>query len=177
MSVEVRTATPDDAEALARIRVETWRVAYAGLIADEVLAGLDAEREGAARRARWDEFHSDPRSIELIAEVDGAPAGWAAAGPSRDAELPDHGEVHAIYVLPQFWDAGAGHALMDVIERFLRSAGFAHALLWYLDGNARAARFYERHGWSEDGATKSDARLVGGDEANALFERRRQKTL
>ncbi len=143
MSVEVRTATPDDAEALARIRVETWRVAYAG----------------------------------LIAEVDGAPAGWAAAGPSRDPELPGHGEVHAIYVLPQFWDAGAGHALMDVMERFLRSAGFTHALLWYLDGNAHAARFYERHGWSEDGAAKSDARLVGGDEANALFERRRQKSL
>jgi GNAT superfamily N-acetyltransferase len=177
MPPSVRTTTVDDAATIARIRVDTWRVAYAGLIADDLLAGLDAEREGIRRRERWDEFHSDPRGTELIAEIDGEPAGWAAAGPSRDPELPGHGEVHAIYALPHRWDAGVGHALLEASESFLRSAGFTDALLWYLDGNARAARFYERHGWIDDGATKSDASLVGGDEANALFERRRQKTL
>jgi len=31
--VHVREATRDDARAISRIRVETWRAAYAGLIA------------------------------------------------------------------------------------------------------------------------------------------------
>ena len=177
MRPTVRTATPDDAPTIARIRVDTWRAAYAGLIADDVLAGLDADREAVRRRERWEEFHSDPRGTELIAELHGEPAGWAAIGPSRDPGLPEHGEVFAIYALPHVWGAGVGHALMEASESFLRSAGFTHALLWYLDGNERAGRFYERHGWIHDGATKSDASLVGGDEANALFERRRQKTL
>lgn len=177
MPTTVRTATIDDALTIARIRVDTWRVAYAGRIDEAVLAGLDAEPEGARRRERWDEFHHDPRGTELIAEVDGAAAGWAAIGPSVDEEFPEHGQVYAIYALPHHWGAGVGHALMDASEQFLRTAGFTHAVLWYLDGNDRAARFYERHGWYDDGATKMDASLVGGDAADALHERRRQKRL
>lgn len=175
MTVVVRTAVRSDAKDIARIRVETWRAAYAGLIADEVLASLDAAREGERRTERWDEFHADPRMTELVAHVDGAVAGWAAVGPSQDADLPDDGQVFAVYALPEFWGAGVGHALMEAAVAFLRSAGFARAHLWVLDGNERAAAFYERHGWIEDGATMTDDSLVRGHDP--LHERRRVKPL
>jgi GNAT superfamily N-acetyltransferase len=173
MSIVVRRATREDARAIAIIRVETWRAAYAGLIADEVLAGLDAAREGERREIHWDQNHADARAIELIAEVDGQPAGWAAAGPAR--EVPRAGEVFAIYALPAYWSAGVGHALIVEAERFLRAQGYRHAYLWYLEGNERAASFYERHGWVEDGHTQVDDRLVGGHAP--LHERRRVRDL
>lgn len=177
MSVTVRTAVISDAHDIARVRVETWRAAYAGLIADEVLEGLDAEREGARRADVWDRNHADPRSAEFVAHVGGEVAGWAAVGAPGDDDLPDHGVVYAIYALPQFWGSGVGHALMDAAETFLRDAGYARGQLWMLDGNQRAAAFYERHGWTEDGGSKMDTRLVGGVEALALHERRRVKSL
>lgn len=175
MSVVVRRAVRSDAHDIARIRVETWRKAYDGLIAAEMLDSLDAEREGARRDELWEQFHADPRGTELIAHVDGELAGWAALGASQDDDLADDGQVFAIYALPRFWGHGVGHALMEASETFLRGAGFAQAHLWVLEGNDRAAAFYEGHGWIEDGAILLDDSLVRGHEP--LTERRRVKLL
>lgn len=177
MSIVVRRATASDARAISVVRIETWRAAYAGLIADEVLDRLDVDRESERRALHWDEHHADPRSREFVAEVDGDAVGWAAAGPSRDPDGEGLGEVYAIYALPAHWSTGVGHALLAEAERFLRESGFRRARLWQLDGNDRAASFYERHGWIEDGATKTDDRLVGGTAAHALHERRRVRDL
>ncbi|TDN92010.1 GNAT family N-acetyltransferase [Microbacterium sp. BK668] len=175
--VVVRRASVGDARAIATIRVETWRAAYAGLIAAEVLDRFDIDREAQRRATHWEERHVDPQSVELIAEVGGEPVGWAAAGPSRDGETDGWGEVYAIYTLPAHWSTGVGHALMTAAEDFLRRAGFRRAHLWYLDGNERAASFYQRHGWVDDGATKLDDRLVADARAAALLERRRVRDL
>lgn len=177
MTVVVRPAVRADARAIATVRVETWRAAYDGLIAREALDRLDVDREAERRSARWAENHVDPRSAEFVAEVDGQTAGWAVVGPSRDADAGGDGEVFALYALPAFWSQGVGHALLRDGEDFLRRAGFRRGLLWYLEGNERAARFYERHGWIEDGTLKDDDRLVGGEAAHALRERRRRKSL
>lgn len=177
MTVTIRVTTPDDARAIATVRIESWRQAYAGLIAQEALDRLDVDREAHVRAQRWDEFHGDPRGGELLAEVDGEPAGWALFGPSIDAELPDDGQVFAIYAVPRFWSAGVGHALMMEAEARLRSAGFTSAHLWVLEGNERAASFYERHGWHEDGAWQDDDQLIRGEHAQVLRERRRVRDL
>ncbi|WP_345800031.1 GNAT family N-acetyltransferase [Microbacterium sp. AZCO] len=177
MDIVVRTATGADAAAIATVRTETWRAAYVGLIDQEVLDELDAEREAERRATHWDQNHADPRTHEFIAEVDGELAGWAAVGPSRDSDTGNAGEVYALYALPSYWSTGVGHALMTTCERFLREAGFRRGYLWYLEGNERAESFYERHGWLEDGAAKVDDRLVGGREALALRERRRTRDL
>lgn len=175
--VVVRRARVDDARAIATIRIQTWRAAYRGLIPDDVMDRFDIDHETERRTVHWDARHADPQSVELIADVDGESVGWAAAGPSRDADTEGWGEVYALYALPAHWSTGVGHALLIEAERFLRSAGFRRAQLWYLDGNERAASFYLRHGWIDDGATKLDGRLVGGADSSPLLERRRVREL
>ncbi len=172
----VRQAVREDAGAIARVRVETWRAAYTGLVAPEILDRMDIEREAQLRRDRWDELHADPRGAELVAELDGELAGWAAIGASVDDDLPHNGQVYAIYALPERWAQGVGHALLVAAEEHLRRAGFTRAHLWVLDRNARAAAFYERHGWVEDGATMTDERRIDGAR-HELFERRRIRDL
>ena len=177
MDLIVRRATRADARAIATIRVETWRVAYDGLIDPALLAHLDIEREAQARDERWNEYTADPRSAQFIAEAGGIPIGWAATGPSRDDDGRDRGELFALYALPAQWSRGVGHALITAAEEALRSAGYRTASLWVLDGNVRAAAFYERHGWLEDGAEKDDDRIVGGTGVSPLRERRRVRSL
>jgi GNAT superfamily N-acetyltransferase len=172
----IRDATVEDALAISSLRVETWRSAYRGLIAGELLDALDAEKEAARRRARWDEMHVDPRGCEMVAEIDGDVVGWAACGSSHDRDLPRNGQVYAMYARQVQWSRGVGHALMLRAEDRLRRAGFRHAHLWVLDRNERAAAFYERHGWREDGALMQDERSVGGVTAT-LVERRRVRDL
>jgi GNAT superfamily N-acetyltransferase len=177
MTVTVRRSTRHDARAISAIRVETWRTAYRGLIDDAVLDRLDIDSETARRAQHWDEHHVDPRGAEFIAEIEGEAVGWAVTGAPRHPEDPRTGELYAMYVLPQHWSRGIGHALMDAAEQALRHAGFRTAHLWVLDGNERAAAFYQRRGWVEDGATKTDDRLVGDTRAAGIHERRRVRDL
>jgi len=177
MAVTIRVTTRDDTRAIATVRIETWREAYAGLVAQDVLDRMDVDREALRRAELWDDYHGDPRGAEVLAEVDGELAGWALSGPSIDADLPDDGQVYAIYALPPFWSAGVGHALMIDAEARLRAAGFTRAHLWVLEGNDRAAFFYERHGWREDGIFRDDPELVGGDPPRALRDIRRVRNL
>lgn len=154
------------------IRVQSWRAAYAGLIAPEMLAAMDIDRESERRARLWSEYHADRRSAEFLAEVDGEPVGWASIGPARDDDTAGNGELYAVYALPRLWSHGVGHALLAHAEEALRTHGFARALLWVLAGNDRAASFYERHGWREDGTSKDQAM---GD--FVLRERRRVRDL
>jgi ribosomal protein S18 acetylase RimI-like enzyme len=169
--VSVREARREDAWGIARVRVDTWRVAYDGLIDDRILAALDPEREGHRRAELWLENTAAAGAAQFVAEQNGVIVGWAAVGACRDDDRPGTGELHAIYVHPSLWSAGVGHELLAAATASLRSSGFAEASLWVLDHNVRAAGFYERHGWIEDGAVKSEQSSLA--EAPPLFERRR----
>ena len=139
--VVYRVATLADTEALGAVHVQAWREAYAGLIPDEVLAGLDASR----RAAMWRGIIADGRSVQL-AEQGGAIVGFGSAGPQPDASLPFSAEIGALYVLRAAQWRGVGRRLMAVMARDLLDRGHASASLWVLEANAPARRFYEALG-------------------------------
>lgn len=141
----IRRATPEDAEAVARVHIETWQAAYAHVLPREGLESLSGER--AARRA---ELHR--RSPPIVAEADGEIVGFVSVGAGIDPGTD--GELYAIYVHPNHWDRGFGRELIQAGEERLRELGHRHAVLWVLDDNPRARRFYEAAGWTFDGARR-----------------------
>jgi ribosomal protein S18 acetylase RimI-like enzyme len=145
----IRPARPADAPALAAVHVATWRDAYAGLLPDEFLAGLDPREWAERRRARL--TAPAEGTFELVFESEGRVAGFVSGGPSRDG-FPG-GEVYAIYVDPGCQGRGAGRRLLAAAERVLAAAGFTAASLWVLTGNGPARGFYESQGWRGDGST------------------------
>lgn len=136
----VRRATPDDARAIAEIRVDTWRVAYSGVIPQTVLDALDVERGERFFRGA---VVANGRA-GFVAEQDGQIVGFTLLGPCRD--LDGIGELYAIYVREEAWGSGAGAALMDEAVEWLL-ARWDEAVLWVAEENPRARRFYERCGW------------------------------
>jgi len=145
--MNVRPATAEDADAIGRVQVETWRAAYSGLMPDEAVAAFDVEerrrmwREGLARKPR-------PGSATFVAEFEGEVVGFASVGAARDGE--DAGELYAIYLHPTCWDRGIGRALLERAEESMRSSGFTRAILWVMEGNERGERFYRAAGWERD---------------------------
>jgi len=138
----IRPATPEEAEAVARVQVESWRAAYAHALPAEGLAGLSLEVRADLHR----------RFPPLVAEADGEIVGFVSVGEGRDPGTD--GELLAIYVHPEHWGSGFGKALIDAGEARLRELGHADAILWVLEDNPRARRFYEAAGWTTDGTTR-----------------------
>ncbi|MDG4863358.1 GNAT family N-acetyltransferase [Streptomyces sp. T-3] len=157
MDVRIREMTEADCEAVAEIRVRGWQTAYKGLIPQAHLDAMSIEDDAARRRELWAERKSTV--VNLIAERDGIPVGWAAYGPYRtDGPYPDDAqrradcELYAIYVRPGQYGGGIGQALMAETLAGATAAGYPRVCLWVLTKNARARRFYERAGFHADGA-------------------------
>ena len=140
--VRVRRATPDDAEAIERIRVETWRATYRGLLPDGLIDGL---RENAdQRRERLRAQQAD--HFFFVAEDAGNVVGFAVGGPERSSDPAYRGEVYAIYVLPAHQGKGIGRELIRESARELASRGLDSLLIWVLRENTIGRGFYERLG-------------------------------
>ena len=132
MGVTVRPARDDDAEAIARVHVETWRAAYVGLLPQEILDGLSRRRQ----MRRWRRAIRDPEAElgQIFVAEDGGIVGFGSA--SREA-----GEITTLYVRPDEQRRGIGRMLFSSMAEFLEGP----VSLWVLDGNP-AAGFYERLG-------------------------------
>lgn len=135
----VRRAAPEDARAIAKVRVDTWRAAYVGVMPQAVLDGLDVDVD----TRRWRRWLSREGTV-FVAEREGRVVGFVSAGPCRHEE--GAGEIYGIYVHPDAWGTGAGRALMDAAVDSL-TARWTEAVLWVAEENPRARRFYERYGW------------------------------
>ncbi len=147
----IRTATTSDAAAIARIHVDTWRVAYAQIVPEGYLARLSARD----REKSWASALSQSNAGTRVAVTpDGLVVGWTSFGPSRDNDGQGIGELYAIYLDHTYWGRGIGRNLMDDAVSRLHNDGFLSITLWVLKDNARTRSFYEKAGFSHDGASK-----------------------
>ena len=159
MTAHVRDASIGDAAGIARVRIETWRAAYSGLVPKHMLDRLDIARETAQRAERWEQEHAHAGTHDLVAVADGEVVGWACAGGARERLDGVTGELYAIYAVAERWSRGVGHALLAEAERRLIADGHRSAYLWMLAGNERAGAFYDAHGWHLDGGEKHEEGL------------------
>lgn len=167
--------TEADVPAVAEVHVRCWQFAYAGLIPQSHLDGMDVTAHTERTRAR---FRTGDSAVEnLVAEdAAGTVTGWASLGPYRDDEgtgggLEHDGELYAIYLRPDHLGQGVGRALMDVVMERATARGFPRLRLWVLAGNDRARRFYERAGFAADGGAEPFT-IAGVDVPEVRYARR-----
>jgi GNAT superfamily N-acetyltransferase len=150
---EVRAAVPEDAYNLARVHVRSWRSAYRGLISQEYLDSLTPEMW----TGKYNFGRMGLRTPSTLVAVDGTTVcGLATTGLSRDYDLPDFGELMAIYVDPCCLRTGIGSLLITAARERLRGLGVAGVALWVMRENINARRFYERDGWKFDGTHRTE---------------------
>ena len=138
----IRPAEIDDAPAIARVHVATWRTAYRGLLPDDFLASLDE----AGYTERWRRTLSESSSHVYVAEAAEGLVGFASGGRERAGEDGYEGELYAIYVLDEAQGRGHGRRLVQAVAGGLREMGLDDMIVWVLRDNKAARRFYERLG-------------------------------
>jgi len=153
-TIAIRAATPSDAPAVGRIRVESWRETYRGRLPGDLLDSVSA----IVRAAMWQGAPERARPILLFVGEDGSGSlvGFAGGGARRGSALPHDAEIYAIYVLQAVQNRGCGRRLMAALGNALLARGYKSLCLWVLEANAAARRFYERLGGTVVGE-KSEA--------------------
>lgn len=146
----IRKAAVEDAEAIARVHVATWRSTYPGLIPDSILIGLNEERHCAMwRRATG---HPGGRDIVYVAEhAEDGIVGFASSGPRRVDGLQFAGEVYTLYVQQDHQGRGIGRRLLKRSLRALLGRGYPSALVWVLASNP-SRFFYQAMGGTRVGS-------------------------
>ena len=139
----VRGAVIDDAASIARVRAESWRATYRGIVPDAYLDAIDTEEWAERQRRAMEQQPKD--LVSFVAETQGLIVGWAVGGPSRDTD-DFAGELYAIYLLPEYQRCGIGATLTREIARWLVHQGMNSMNLWVLEGNHPARRFYQALG-------------------------------
>ncbi len=146
--VKLRPARPADAAAIARVQVETWRAAYAGIVPDAYLVSLTESKQAL----QWN--HTIRRAVApetvLAAESADLPGGrivgFGSCGRGRGSGGgPGGGEVFTLYVEPDWQGQGIGQMLLEALLARLHGGGLNQAVVWVLSGNP-ARFFYEALG-------------------------------
>src|SRR5438477_11730233 len=138
----VRPAELDDAAAIARVHVATWRSAYRGLLPDDFLASLSE----AHYEERWRRTLGNSSARIYVAENADGVVGFASGGQERAGESGYAGELYAIYVLEEAQGHGHGRRLVQAVVSGLREMRLADMIVWVLRDNGSARGFYERLG-------------------------------
>ncbi len=154
MALEIRPATPADADVMAAIRVASKRFAYRDFVPASY---LDSEEHAAKVLAevRADFAAARPGARGHVALSDGVPVGmtWLEHdGQPAYFDKPEGLAVLAsLFVVPSTIGTGAGRTLFWRALAALEADGFSEACLLTYEPNARARGFYEAMGWRDDG--------------------------
>ncbi|MFJ9026996.1 GNAT family N-acetyltransferase [Streptomyces sp. NPDC102274] len=140
----IRTAVPDDLDAVAAPHAEVRATYYRGHVPE---ADYDGPAERARVRAGWTRAlaEKDPEAAVLCAVDDTGLAGIAAYRPVGGGMT-----LTQFHVAPDRWRRGIGSALHSACVGVWQRAGVGTARLEVYEHNARAQSFYARHGWYPD---------------------------
>jgi len=141
---DLRRATPDDVQAIAKLHAESWRSAYRGLLSDDYLD----ERVFADRLSLWSEkltSHDLDSFLVLLASRDAEPIGFVCM--ILDEDQAWGALLDNLHVLPAWKGKGLGRKLMAEAARWVASRRPGSPLhLWVIEANEEARSFYERLG-------------------------------
>lgn len=141
--VQIRPARREDASAIARLQVDSYRSAYAGIFPQAYLDQFSDDEQ----RGDWIELLTSGTSdVILVADVgDAGLAGYALGRALASFAAPYDSELVALHVRQALHRRGIGRRLVSAIASSLTALGCGAMMLWVLeDSPARAV--YERLG-------------------------------
>jgi L-amino acid N-acyltransferase YncA len=159
--VNVRLATPDDAAAIAAI--------YAPYVTDSFVS-FETEAPDAAEMLRRMQSGGETHPW-LVADIDGAVAGYASASPFRPRPAYRFTVESSVYLDARSCGRGIGRtlcaALLDLVER----QGFAQAIGAISLPNEASVRLHEALGFAPAGVYRQVGWKCGGWRDVGLWQR------
>lgn len=142
VTVDIRNATPSDASGISAVYDAAWRTAYAGIIPALHLERM-IQRRGPAW---WMSAAGKARGNLIVLDVGERIAGYAMIGWNRSKTIAATGEIHELYLKPEYQGLGFGRRLLrSSLDRLIASER-RRSLVWVLEDNETALSFYLKAG-------------------------------
>jgi ribosomal protein S18 acetylase RimI-like enzyme len=158
MDLPIRPAVPDDAERLAKLKLETFRETFVDGFAIPYppadLAVFETASYGLPAVAGE---LADLRRRNWVVERDGEMLGYAQVGPCKlphPEAAPDHGELYQLYVRGEAQGLGLGKRLLATALDYLAEARPGPVWLGVWSGNLKAQAVYRKIGFAKVGDYK-----------------------
>lgn len=173
----VRLARIPDVDDVAAVNIDAWRLRFAGVVPDEVLAGLDPQ-DLAMVWASGILNPPTPGHRLLVAVDDEQVVGYAAIGPGQDPDADaETVELLALEVAPSRQRQGHGSRLMAAAIDHARGSGWTTALTWCPVHDEVRRSFLQSAGWGPDTAYRDVAVGMAADGTDLLVREVRLATL
>ena len=158
MTIEIRRATADDADAIAEVHVSSWRTTYVGIVEQTYIDALSV----ADRAADWKRWFAKPGlsapDVLVAVEAHGAIVGFISGGEIREPVPGFDAELHAIYLLQSHQGIGLGRRFVRAWAALAIDRGLRAAVVRVLAQNP-AGEFYAHLGAT---VVQKSAHAVGG---------------
>lgn len=141
-SYHIRLNTIEDQTAIAKIKIDSWKYTYKGIIDEEYLSSLNYQEQTDKYIASFAEY----KKSVLIAEHQKTKeiVGYScfSTEPNEYAES----ELISIYLNPKHLRKGIGSCLLRETIKELKKYNKKNMILWCLKDNTKAIKFYEKMG-------------------------------
>jgi L-amino acid N-acyltransferase YncA len=151
MTVTIRAATAADVEAICAIHNQG--------IADRI-ATLDMPLRTPADTRAWLIDHG-PRHPIIVAELDGAVAGWASLNRFNPRPVYDFVADFSVYIERTLRGKGIGRQLLDRLVDLARRHGYHKMVLAALALNSAGVALYTRAGFTRVGIYREQGQIDG----------------
>ncbi|MDP2173998.1 MAG: GNAT family N-acetyltransferase [Candidatus Cloacimonadaceae bacterium] len=144
MNHSIRLAKPEDANAIAKVHIQSWRETYPGIMPQKKIASLNIER-GVLH---WQNAIETSEAV-FVALVEERVVGFVSGGKNRENSDCETGignacesELTAMYLLEECQGHGIGRALFEAFSAKMRSLGYKSMVSWCAEKNP-ATHFYQ----------------------------------
>ena len=154
--MHIRKASLEDAPAIAKVHVDSWRTTYKGIIPQPFLDKLDYDQ----RTELWIKNISNPLNQVFVALNDDEQIVGFATGSKREKNIEaDAADLTSIYLLEQWQGFGLGKLLLKAVMEDLNEKGFTKAYVEVLAEN-KSREFYQNYGANY---VKTEKLIISGD--------------
>lgn len=150
-SINFRIVNISDLSGIVKVKVDTWKTAYQGIISERYLQSLSYED----KEENWKQRLENPThgAIIYVAETDqNEIVGFALATLEKYNPIVAllqaeryNGELCAIYILEEFQHKKIGIELVKLVVKYFKINNVNSMLTWILKENP-SRRFYEKLG-------------------------------
>ncbi len=137
----IRNASLEDAAAVAKVQVDSWRTTFKGIVPEDYLEGLLYDkREPIWKRAVME------NNLYIAEDENGEVIGFSVGGRERTGNYETYlGEVYSIFIVKEHQGTGIGRLLVKSVVEDLKKKKLDSMLIWVIEENP-ACRFYEALG-------------------------------